>query len=269
MIGTLILENGHTFEGTLFGYTDINDTSVSEICGEIVFQTGMVGYVESLTDPSYKEQILIYTYPIIGNYGVPVDELDEFGISKVFESNKIHINALVVQEIVDKHSHWQSCKSLSEWLKEQQVVGISGIDTRELTKIIRESGTMKAKKIKGRLEDRIANTIAINYDPVNLVKQVTRDTVDVYFNNTNHTGSNTNKIIIVDCGIKNSQIRILLSKIKQLNKSLKNESQATFTVKIVPYDYDFMEDININSSNNSYGKSTVYMKSYQTKNMQI
>ena len=83
-------------------------------------QTGMVGYTESLTDPSYKEQILVYTYPIIGNYGVPCNKYDEFGISTVFESDRIRINALVVQEIVDKHSHWQSEIGLSEWLEKER-----------------------------------------------------------------------------------------------------------------------------------------------------
>ena len=140
--GYLILENGKFFKGTLFGYTDIksqSNNSDKSICGEIVFQTGMVGYTESLTDPSYKEQILVYTYPIIGNYGIPKNSFDEYGLSKVFESDRIHVNALVVQEIVDKHSHWQSERSLSEWLEKEHVTGISGIDTRELTKIIRVS----------------------------------------------------------------------------------------------------------------------------------
>jgi carbamoylphosphate synthase small subunit len=103
MIGKLVLENGNTFKGKLFGY--IPDGGIS---GEVVFQTGMTGYVETLTDPSYKEQILVFTYPIIGNYGVPKENKGLFKMSESFESNSIHTSAIVVQEIVDKYSHWES-----------------------------------------------------------------------------------------------------------------------------------------------------------------
>jgi len=92
-----------------------------------VFQTGMVGYLESLTDPSYHSQILILTYPLIGNYGVPSDERDEFGLLKWFESEKIHIAALVVSECAADYSHWSACKSLHEWLVQNNVPGICGI----------------------------------------------------------------------------------------------------------------------------------------------
>ena len=99
----------------------------------------MVGYPESLTDPSYLNQILVLTYPLIGNYGIAEPEHDKYGIDKIFESNNIHIKALVVGEYNPKYSHWRGKKSLGDWLKENNIIGISGIDTRELVKIIREN----------------------------------------------------------------------------------------------------------------------------------
>ena len=92
-----------------------------------VFQTGMVGYLESLTDPSYHAQILILTYPLIGNYGVPGNDKDEFGLLKWFESQKIHVAALIVSECTEEYSHWSACKSLHEWLVEHNVPGIYGM----------------------------------------------------------------------------------------------------------------------------------------------
>ena len=91
-----------------------------------VFQTGMVGYPESLTDPSYKDQILVLTYPLIGNYGIPGDEKDEFGLSRWFESAKIHVSALIVGDYTEKHSHWSAKKSLADWLQEYGIPGIQG-----------------------------------------------------------------------------------------------------------------------------------------------
>jgi carbamoyl-phosphate synthase small subunit len=105
----------------------------------------MTGYVESLTDPSYKNQILVLTYPLIGNYGVPNSEHDELNLQKYFESEKIHASGLIVGEYCENYSHWNAVKSLSDWLKESHVPGISGIDTRRLTKILREKGSMLAK----------------------------------------------------------------------------------------------------------------------------
>ena len=132
----LQLNTGHTFSGKSFG----KKIEISEDdYGEIVFQTGMVGYPESLTDPSYLNQVLVLTYPLIGNYGISEPNYDEYGIDKIFESNNIHIKALVVGEYNPKYSHWRGKKSLGEWLEENGIIGISGIDTRELVKIIREN----------------------------------------------------------------------------------------------------------------------------------
>ena len=93
----------------------------------VVFQTGMVGYVESLTDPSYKSQIVVLTYPLIGNYGVPADDPDQFGLPKWFESKKIHVAGLIVADIAKNYSHWSAIKSLGQWLKEQNIPALYGI----------------------------------------------------------------------------------------------------------------------------------------------
>ena len=133
----LVLEDGTVYEGTSFGY----EKSVS---GEVVFYTAMTGYPESLTDPSYKGQILVPTYPMIGNYGVPVDDECD-GISKFFESDRIHCSALVISDYSFQYSHWNSRKNLGDWLKEQKVPGIFGVDTRSLTQKLRENGAMLGK----------------------------------------------------------------------------------------------------------------------------
>jgi carbamoyl-phosphate synthase small subunit len=111
--------------------------------GEVVFNTGMVGYPEALTDPSYRGQILVLTYPLIGNYGVPDETVkDECGLPSNFESSEIHITGLVVSSYSWQHSHWAARKSLSEWLCANNIPAIHGIDTRDLTKKLREHGTL-------------------------------------------------------------------------------------------------------------------------------
>ena len=111
MQGKLILETGEIFIGTIFG-------SIKDISAEVVFNTSMVGYPEAMTDPSYRKQILILTYPCIGNYGIPSYARDKNGILKYFESEKIHISGLIISDYCKNHSHWMSCKSLSDWMKE-------------------------------------------------------------------------------------------------------------------------------------------------------
>jgi Carbamoyl-phosphate synthase small chain, CPSase domain len=118
------------------------------VSGEVVFNTGMVGYPEALTDPSYRGQILVLTFPLIGNYGVPDESIeDEYGLPKFFESKEIHVSGLVVSSYSWKHSHWAAQKSLSKWLEASNVPAVYGVDTRELTKNLREHGTLL-----GRLE---------------------------------------------------------------------------------------------------------------------
>jgi len=225
----LVLEDGSVFYGCSFA----SERSVS---GEIVFSTGMVGYPESLTDPSYKGQILCLTYPLIGNYGVPSDEKDKFGLEKHFESDKIQIQGLVISDYSFEHSHWNAKKSLASWLKENNIPGIFDVDTRELTKKIREKGAMLGKII---INDKDVKLYDPNKD--DLVKQVTIKKPIVYdlINNKNITIKNDSMIkkinkneknktiVLVDCGVKNNIIRNLLKR--------------KLTVIRVPYDYDFFK----------------------------
>jgi carbamoyl-phosphate synthase small subunit len=134
----LYLKDGsHPIEGHSFG-ASVNAT------GEVVFNTGMVGYPEALTDPSYRGQILVLTYPLIGNYGVPDETLkDEHGLPRFFESNDIHISGLIVSSYSWQHSHWAAQKSLSKWLCDNKVPAMYGVDTRALTKRLREHGTIQ------------------------------------------------------------------------------------------------------------------------------
>ncbi|XP_070781394.1 multifunctional protein CAD isoform X3 [Enoplosus armatus] len=207
-MATLILEDGTTFKGLLFGA----NVSVS---GEVVFQTGMVGYPEALTDPSYRCQLLTLTYPLVGNYGVPKDEEGEFGLSKWFESSKIHAAALIIGELSESPSHWSSVKSLDKWLKEQGVPGLQGIDTRCLTKKIREKGTMLGKLVvDGTPEDSVPFD---NPDQRNLVQEVSMKEPRVF----NPSGSL--QITVVDCGVKYNQIRCL--------------AQRGARVTVVPWDH--------------------------------
>uniref|UniRef100_A0A8C2ITP9 Multifunctional protein CAD n=1 Tax=Cyprinus carpio TaxID=7962 RepID=A0A8C2ITP9_CYPCA len=184
-------------------------------CVSTVFQTGMVGYPEALTDPSYKSQILTLTYPLIGNYGVPEDEDGEFGLSKWFESSKIHAAALIVGELSENPSHWSSAKSLDQWLREQGIPGLEGVDTRCLTKKIREKGTMLGKLV---VEGTSASDVPFdNPDTRNLVKEVSMKEPKVF----NPEG--TVRITAIDCGIKYNQIRCLC--------------QRGARVTVVPWDY--------------------------------
>ncbi|XP_061097457.1 CAD protein isoform X2 [Conger conger] len=193
-MASLVLEDGTTFKGRLFG-------AVASVSGEVVFQTGMVGYPEALTDPSYKSQILTLTYPLVGNYGIPKDEEGEFGLSKWFESSRIHAAALIVGEVSQNPSHWSSDMSLDQWLKDQGIPGLEGVDTRCLTKKIREKGTMLGKLVVDGTP--AANIPFDNPDERNLVKEVSMKEPRVF----NPNG--TVRITAVDCGIKYNQIRCL------------------------------------------------------------
>uniref|UniRef100_A0A6Q2X2Q7 Multifunctional protein CAD n=1 Tax=Esox lucius TaxID=8010 RepID=A0A6Q2X2Q7_ESOLU len=164
-------------------------------------RTGMVGYPEALTDPSYRCQILTLTYPLQGNYGIPHDEEGEFGLSKWFESSKIHAAALVVGEVSQNPSHWSSAMSLDQWLKEQGIPGLEGVDTRRLTKKIREKGTMLGKLVVDGTPE--AEVPFDNPDQRNLVTEVSMKEPRVF------NPSGTIRITAIDCGIKHNQIRCL------------------------------------------------------------
>lgn len=194
--GKLILKNGATFEGTIFG-------AEKSSAGEVVFTTGMVGYPESLTDPSYKEQILTFTYPLIGNYGIPNEEKDKHGISKQFESEKIHVSGIVVSEYSENFSHWHAKQSLSDWLKKAGIPGITGIDTRALTKILRTKGSMPGKIVVNEEDIPL-------YDPnkENLVAKVSIKKPTIY--KCGKAGTKT--IAMIDCGVKNNTIHHFLNR---------------------------------------------------------
>ena len=204
----LVLENGLEFQGYSFGYQKSAE-------GEVVFNTAMVGYPESLTDPSYSGQILCITYPIIGNYGVPDDRLDRWGISEVFESGKIHVRALVISCYSDNYSHWDSARSLDEWMKSHKIPGIWGVDTRELTKVLRENGAMLGRIVPqgSRKKGPVADPNLENQVDIVSCKDVT-----VY-------GEGPKRVVLVDCGVKNNILRCLINR--------------NVEVVRVPWDYDF------------------------------
>jgi carbamoyl-phosphate synthase small subunit len=143
--GYLKLDNGDIYEGYIFGYRG-NDNPLYQRneSAELVFQTGMVGYPESITDPSYYGQIMVFTYPLVGNYGFPKKEINQFGIDDSIESDSTFLRGIVVREYVDKYNHYAADKSLNNWMIEHKLIGISGIDTRKLTKYITESGFCQA-----------------------------------------------------------------------------------------------------------------------------
>jgi carbamoyl-phosphate synthase small subunit len=203
----LILEDGTVFIGKSFG-------SESAVAGEVVFYTAMTGYPESLTDPSYTGQILVSTFPMIGNYGVPFNK-QENGIHKFYESHKLHISGLIVSDYSFEFSHWNAEKSLSDWLKESDVPGLFDIDTRALTKILREKGSMLGKI---EFDEEIEF-----YDPnkENLVARASCNEKEVY-------GEGESKVVLIDCGVKNNIIRCLI--------------ERNATVIRVPWDYDFTNE---------------------------
>lgn len=206
----LVLEDGSIYSGVSFG-------AKKGTAGEVVFNTGMVGYPEAMTDPSYKGQILTLTYPLIGNYGVP-GKKKENNVLKFFESSKIQIQGLIVSDYSKEYSHWNADKSLSQWLKDEGIPGIYGIDTRALTMKLREKGTMLGKIIYKNGEVK-------KYDPNvdDLVKKVTIRKPIIY---GKKTGKNK-RIVMVDCGGKNNIIHCLLKR--------------NVTVIRVPHDYDFFK----------------------------
>jgi carbamoyl-phosphate synthase small subunit len=201
----LTLEDGSFYTGKSFGAT-------VPAAGEVVFNTAMTGYPESLTDPSYRGQILCLTYPLVGNYGAPSDA-EENDLLRFYESSSIHISALIVSDYSFEYSHWNATQSLGDWLKKHNIPGIYGIDTRALTKKIREKGAML-----GKIEP--AGTSTNFYDPnlVNLVAEVSTKTKKEY-------GSGKNRILMIDCGVKYNIIRNLLKR--------------DTTVIRVPWDYDY------------------------------
>lgn len=224
----LMLEDGSIWRGGGFG-------AKKEVVGEVVFTTGMVGYPESLTDPSYYGQILAFTYPLIGNYGVPSYALaDEFGLPLHFESPGIKALGAIVHELCQRPSHWTSVKSLHEWLLEEGIPGIYGVDTRALTCRLRERGVMMGvlkvyedgeecdeDYLRRRLES------SIRYGEVDLVRDVTVKKVEAH-----RPRKVRARVALIDCGVKLSIVRELLKR--------------GLEVLRVPYDYPADEILGLN-----------------------
>ena len=186
----LLLEDGTLFEGKSFGYE-------APAAGEVVFNTAMTGYPESLTDPSYEGQILVTTYPILGNYGVP-PEREKDAVSEFLESSKIHCRGIIAQDYSWEPSHWLSTRSLDQWLRDEKIPGIYGIDTRALTKHLREKGSML-----GKIYFDNPNEIEFS-DPniENLIAKVSCPEVEIH-------GQGEKTVVLVDCGTKYNIIRCL------------------------------------------------------------
>lgn len=197
----LLLEDGSVFRGKFFG-------AGKKVFGEVVFNTGMVGYVEALTDPSYTGQILVFTYPLVGNYGVPEYSEDKNGVPVGFESKGIKVAAYVLSELCKKPSHSDSKKTLGDWFEEEGKTGIEGIDTRRLVKILREGGCMMGVVCPGNPDiESLAKELKNAADPNsrNLAADVSPKSVM-------KAGNGKKKITLIDCGAKAGILRELLKR---------------------------------------------------------
>lgn len=208
---TLILDDGSRFHGKSFGYE-------KPVAGEVVFNTAMMGYPESLTDPSYAGQLMTLTYPLVGNYGVSAFTMEDNGLATFMESDKIYASAIIVSDYSTSYSHWNAKESLAEWLKREQVPGITGIDTRELTKVLREHGVMMGKII---FDDEPDNVPVADYNGVNFVDKVSCKEIIRY-----NEGAGK-KVVLVDCGVKHNILRCLVNRGVEVIR--------------VPWNYDFNE----------------------------
>ena len=228
----LILDNGTVFCGWSFG-AEVNTV------GEVVFNTAMMGYPESLTDPSYAGQILVTTFPLIGNYGVPSTGIGADGLPLFMESDRIHPKGLIVADYSEEYSHWNAKESLSSWLKREGIPAISGIDTRRLTKLLREHGVMRGRICltpnpspvgEGNTLGEGNDNLNEDYGSVNWVEKVSCKEVITYKPGNSQPStlnSQLKKVVLVDCGVKANIIRCLLRRGVEVIR--------------VPWDYDFNE----------------------------
>ncbi len=206
---TLRLEDGTEFHGTSFGYE-------SPVAGEVVFNTAMMGYPESLTDPSYAGQLMALTFPLVGNYGVPPFTFREDGLPRFMESEKIHARAIIVSDYSQQFCHWNGVETLAQWLQREHIPGITGIDTRQLTKVLREHGVMMGKILFDDMPDQVPEA---DYAGVNFVDQVSCREVIRY-----NEGA-SKKVVLVDCGVKANILRCLIERGVEVIR--------------VPWNYDF------------------------------
>ena len=212
---TLVLQDGTTFKGKSFGYEQ-------PVAGEVVFNTAMMGYPESLTDPSYAGQLMVLTFPLVGNYGVPKFSFEDNGLPTFMESDKIYASAIIVSDYsATGYSHWNANESLADWLKREKVPGITGIDTRALTKVLREHGVMMGKLVFDGAENNgsAADLSAEDYGSINWVARVSCKDIIRYNEGVGK------KVVLVDCGVKANIIRCLIRR-------------GTEVIR-VPWDYDF------------------------------
>lgn len=226
---TLILQDGTTFSGFSFGYE-------GPACGEVVFNTAMSGYPESLTDPSYAGQLMVLTYPLVGNYGVPPFTFQPNGLPNYMESDRIYARAIIVSDYSVQYCHWNACESLSQWLKREHVPGITGVDTRQLTKVLREHGVMMGRIVMDGEDGKEAGFGT--YEGVNFVAQVScREVVHYRASDYSQPANRLpedqpakatapgKRVVLVDCGVKANILRCLL--------------ERGVDVVRVPWDYDF------------------------------
>ncbi len=224
----LVLDDGTVFFGKSFGYD-------KPVAGEVVFNTAMTGYPESLTDPSYAGQLMALTFPLVGNYGVPECRIEQNGLSAFMESDRIYAKAIIVSDYSEEFSHWNGKETLAQWLKREEVPGITGVDTRQLTKVLREHGVMMGKIL---FDDQPNEIPQAAYEGVNFVaevscKEVIRYRPEDYAEPANRLPEDQpavvraegKKVVLVDCGVKHNIIRCLL------NRGIE--------VIRVPWDYDF------------------------------
>ncbi|WP_298552903.1 glutamine-hydrolyzing carbamoyl-phosphate synthase small subunit [uncultured Parabacteroides sp.] len=237
---TLVLDDGSMFHGFSFGFD-------KAVAGEVVFNTAMTGYPESLTDPSYAGQLMVLTYPLVGNYGVPPFSIEENGLPTYMESEKIHAEAIIVSDYSEEYSHWNAVESLGDWLKREMIPGITGIDTRALTKKIREHGVMMGRIVIGGAGETDNGQLTIDneegmpdYGSINYVDRVSCKDIIVYQpDGTSRTyplsevdncqlsiaNSQLKRVVLLDCGVKANIIRNLLKR--------------NVAVIRVPWNYDF------------------------------
>lgn len=236
---TLMLDDGTVFRGYSFGYE-------RPVAGEVVFNTAMTGYPESLTDPSYAGQLMVLTYPLVGNYGVPPRTFEPNGIATFMESEKIHAEAIIVSDYSHEYSHWNAECGLGDWLKEEKIPGIYGIDTRALTKKLREHGVMRGVLTIDSTHTSVKPTAdcplsTVNYEDVNYVDRVSCKEIICYLpDGTSQTFSveeadhsklstvnyqQAKRVVLLDCGVKHNIIRCLLKRGVALIR--------------VPWNYDF------------------------------
>ncbi|EKG18324.1 hypothetical protein MPH_04406 [Macrophomina phaseolina MS6] len=197
---TFTIKNGPIYSGKSFG-------AKKNISGEAVFTTSLVGYPESMTDPSYRGQILVFTQPLIGNYGVPSSVRDEFGLLRYFESPNIQAAGIVVADVAEQHSHWTAVESLAEWCQREGVPAITGVDTRAIVTYLREQGSSLARISIGEEYDADEDEAYIDPEGINLVRRVSTKQP---FHVSSHLGDM--HVALIDCGVKENILRSLVSR---------------------------------------------------------